>query len=82
MFVSCRRTCVETEYDMREAVCCNARLYHGVGLSCCGKKAFNPAEATCCKVEDGYTVTGKDCTFVTIKTKEYWLCDLKKKKNF
>lgn len=56
---------METEYDIRQAVCCDTRLYPGVGLSCCGKQAFNPAAATCCKAEHGYIMTGKDCAFVS-----------------
>lgn len=56
---------METEYDIHEAVCCANRLYTRTGLSCCGKQAFNPAAATCCKVEHGYSVTGKARTFVS-----------------
>lgn len=56
---------METEYDIREAVCCENHLYTGAGLSFCGKQAFNPAAATCCKVEHGYSETGKDRTFVS-----------------
>ncbi|XP_041656223.1 uncharacterized protein si:ch211-195m9.3 isoform X2 [Cheilinus undulatus] len=52
-----RKTCLDTEYDTREAVCCENRLHPGPGLLCCGKFPFNPAEATCCKVEQGNKVT-------------------------
>ncbi|XP_078101328.1 uncharacterized protein LOC144514005 [Sander vitreus] len=37
---------------MREAMCRENDL-PGAGWSCCGARAFNPEEATCCK--DGYT---------------------------
>ncbi|XP_044059955.1 uncharacterized protein si:ch211-195m9.3 isoform X4 [Siniperca chuatsi] len=52
-----RKTCMEIKYDIREAVCCENRLDSGAGLSCCGQQSFNPAVATCCKVEHGKATT-------------------------
>ncbi|TNN54815.1 Galaxin [Liparis tanakae] len=47
------KTFVGIKYDLREAASCENRLHPGAGLSCCAGRAFNPEEATCCKVEDG-----------------------------
>ncbi|XP_067450897.1 uncharacterized protein si:ch211-195m9.3 isoform X2 [Thunnus thynnus] len=54
-----RKTCMSTEYDTREAVCCENQLHQGAEaeLSCCGQEVFNPAVATCCKVKHENTTT-------------------------
>ncbi|XP_074498216.1 uncharacterized protein LOC141771640 isoform X2 [Sebastes fasciatus] len=52
-----RKTCMDKEYNISEATCCENQLHPGEGLSCCGEQAFNPEEATCCKVGDGHNTT-------------------------
>lgn len=55
--LSCSESCGPIDYDIHEAVCCENCLHLGAGLSCCGKEAFTPLAATCCKVN---TSTGND----------------------
>lgn len=64
LFLSCRKTCRGINYDILEAVCCDNQLHQGAGLACCGKQPFNPLAATCCKIENGQTLTGNDHTFL------------------
>ncbi|XP_038549768.1 galaxin-like [Micropterus salmoides] len=52
-----RKICMDMHYDICEAVYCENHLRLGAGRSCCGKQAFNPAVATCCKVTHGYNIT-------------------------
>ncbi|KAM8904398.1 uncharacterized protein AB9W97_008065 [Spinachia spinachia] len=52
-----RKTCVEIQRSFHKAVCWENQLYPGKELSYCGGQGFNPEEATCCKVQDGSTVT-------------------------
>lgn len=49
------------------------RLHPGAGLSCCAGWAFNPEEATCCKVEDGNSMVGNNHTFVSNSKENYIL---------
>lgn len=70
--MSCRKICTDMHYDICEAVYCENHLRLGAGRSCCGKQAFNPAVATCCKVTHGYNITGNDHTFVS--NVKIWEC--------
>lgn len=47
-----------------EGVCSEGRLPSG--LSCCGKRPFNPETTTCCKVYDGHSVRGNYTSYMDI----------------
>ncbi|XP_047449303.1 uncharacterized protein si:ch211-195m9.3 [Mugil cephalus] len=50
-------------YDAHETVCCQDHIHHGRGLSCCGKLAYNPENATCCEDEitEGFSENVSKC---------------------
>lgn len=60
----CRlETRTQSQSDHGELVRCEDGLHGGAELSCCGLRAFNPAAATCCKVDVGSDVRGARICF-------------------
>ncbi|XP_071212786.1 uncharacterized protein [Salvelinus alpinus] len=41
--------CGKGKYDVLDYTCCEKVLHEGVGLSCCGNRAFNLIRASCCE---------------------------------
>ncbi|XP_024660597.1 uncharacterized protein LOC112435872 isoform X1 [Maylandia zebra] len=70
-----RKDCNGTQYDIQEAACCENKLHPGSNLFCCGKEPYNPATATCCKVQHGKIITASITQGLSEKASK--CCDLK-----